>query len=216
MSELISPEQFLNDLKKVDYVKYKDIKLDYSAIIEQCELAQQNFSECWSSLVYDHTEPDIWDDAGAELFKKQQKDKEYGYTEHSTRVWKNIFKNPKLEFEWERDIIKELPFSQATSAVVLQPPGVVMPWHQDSYMYFKRIVSPELSNRLVRFLLFLKDWEMGQLLQIGNSMLTHWKAGEVAVWHPTVYHVAANVGFTNKWTCNITGVLTDSVPKPIG
>jgi hypothetical protein len=132
--------------------------------------------------------------------------RKYGYTEHNTVIWKTTARIPKLTFGWEQQIIDQLPLDHAIATVTRQDPGQILPWHEDKFFMLRRL-NPEDTRPIWRFLLMMEDWKMGHLLQIKDSMLTHWKRGDVYVWHPGAMHVAANVGFEVKWTCNITGFL---------
>lgn len=132
---------------------------------------------------------------------------QYGYTEHNTKIWKTTNSKDKLTFNWESDIIKQLPLDHAIATVTRQDPGQVLPWHIDRFFLLKKY-HPNDNRPIWRFLLFLEDWKIGHLLQVNNSICYHWKQGEVIVWHPGTEHLAANVGLETKWTCNITGFLT--------
>jgi hypothetical protein len=132
--------------------------------------------------------------------------KKYGYTEHNTIIWKTTNINPILEFDWEKTIIQQLPLTHAIATVTRQDPGQILPWHMDR-LFMLRKLYPNEKGTIWRFLLFLEDWQMGHVLQVKDTMLHHWKQGDVVVWHPGTMHVAANIGIEPKWTCNITGFL---------
>ena len=148
-------------------------------------------------------EDDGYQDA---LSKITQEYKQHGYTEYNTKIWKTTNVNPKMTFDWEQTIIDQLPLDYAIATVTRQDPGQVLPWHMDRFFMLSRLY-PNEKGTIWRFLLFLEDWKMGHVLQVKNSVLTHWKQGDVVVWHPGTMHVAANIGIEPKWTCNITGFL---------
>jgi hypothetical protein len=93
-------------------------------------------------------------------------------------------------------------------------PGTVMPWHYDKFYYMNRIVDEEQKPFLSRFLIFLEDWQSGHYLEAGRSIVTGWRAGDVIAWHPNRGHLSSNVGLTDKWTCNVTGVLKEQIRLP--
>jgi hypothetical protein len=132
---------------------------------------------------------------------------QYGYTEHNTKIWKTTETDPKLTFDWEQDILNQLPLDLGIATVTRQDPGQILPWHEDRFFMLRRL-NPDDPRPIWRFLMFLEDWKMGHILQVNNSILTHWKQGDVYVWQPGTPHVSANVGLETKWTCNITGFLT--------
>jgi hypothetical protein len=132
--------------------------------------------------------------------------RKYGYTEHNTILWKTTAREPKLTFDWEQTIIDQLPLDHAVAALTRQDPGQILPWHEDKFFMLRRLY-PEDVRPIWRFLLMMEDWKIGHILQINNSVFSHWKRGDVVVWKPSTMHLAANAGIEVKWTCNITGFL---------
>ena len=143
----------------------------------------------------------------AELTQLTTEYTRYGYTEYNTKIWKTTNSDNKLTFDWEQDILKQLPLDHAVATLTRQDPGQILPWHQDRFFFLKN-QYPEDSRPIWRFLMFMEDWKMGHVLQVGDSFLHHWHQGDVYVWQPGMHHVSANIGLETKWTCNITGFLT--------
>jgi len=143
----------------------------------------------------------------AELAKLTSEYTRYGYTEHNTKIWKTTNSDTKLTFDWENAILEQLPLDHAVATLTRQDPGQILPWHQDRFFFLKN-QYPEDTRPIWRFLLFMEDWKMGHVLQVGDTFLHHWHQGDVYVWQPGTPHVSANIGLTTKWTCNITGFLT--------
>lgn len=145
----------------------------------------------------------------AELSKLTSEYTKYGYTEHNTKIWKTTNADPKLTFNWEQSIIDQLPLANAVATLTRQDPGQILPWHVDRFFFLKN-QYPDETRPIWRFLMFMEDWKMGHVLQVKNSILSHWKRGDVVVWKPGEdgFHVSANIGLETKWTCNITGFLT--------
>jgi len=131
----------------------------------------------------------------------------YGYTAHNTKIWKTTNGPNKLEFAWEQHIIAQLPLDCAVATLTRQDPGQILPWHMDRFFFLKQ-QHPNDTRPIWRFLVFMEDWKLGHVLQVKDSILTHWKQGDIVVWHPGTDHLSANVGLAAKWTCNITGFLT--------
>jgi hypothetical protein len=145
----------------------------------------------------------------AELAKLTSEYTKYGYTEHNTKIWKTTNSDTKLTFDWEQTIIDQLPLDHAVATLTRQDPGQILPWHIDRFFFLKN-QYPEDTRPIWRFLMFMEDWKIGHILQVKDSILSHWKQGDVVVWPPGEdgFHVAANIGLETKWTCNITGFLT--------
>ena len=144
-----------------------------------------------------------------ELYLSQNLYAEFGYNEQNSKIWKTTSAKKKITFEWEQEICEQLPLDRAIATVTRQDPGQTLPWHQDKFFYL-RSLWPDDARPIWRFLVHLEDWKIGHLLQIENEIHTHWLQGDCVVWHPEAMHLAANVGLEPKWTCNVTGFLTDS------
>jgi hypothetical protein len=143
---------------------------------------------------------------GTPLFDIQNKYKEYGYTQHNTKIWKTTTAGEKITFAWEKDICDQLPLDHALPTVTRQDAGQILPWHVDRFFYLKNRF-PEDNRPVWRFLLFLSDWQIGHIIQVKDTVYCNWQQGDVIVWQPDSYHLSANVGLSTKWTCNITGFL---------
>ena len=203
----VSRTTYLNDIKSKDYVWCGNIKADWQTIQQECKQTVQNHPECWQTLV---GERESWDSLGDDLYKELEKHKESGYSSHNTRHWETTTIQPKLEMSWEKEIMDQLPLINPTSRPTLQPPGNIMPWHQDKFFYFKRN-NPGQDEFVVRYVVFQTDWQNGHLLQAGNSFISHWKTGDILLWYPDRWHLSANVGTEDKWTFNVTGILKEEI-----
>jgi hypothetical protein len=210
----VSRKNLIEYLKTVDYVRFSHIKDDWKSIIQECEQCAVDHPDyCWS-LVLDETFEE-WDSSMSQEMKKVYSyNKAYGYTSANTVSWKTTCKQPQLHMSWEQRILDQLPLIHPVSTPTLQRTGDLMPWHKDRYYYFKQNY-PSDQEYVIRFLLFPQNWQIGHFLQVGNSILSHWMAGDVVVWHPDRMHLSVNVGMNNKWTCNITGILTEEIPFDI-
>ena len=95
-----------------------------------------------------------------------------------------------------------------TIACFKQNPGNTNPWHFDAYGGVKKKgnLNNADSKKIKRYLLFLEDWDWGHIIQVGNNVLSQWKAGDIYTWNYGMYHLSANVGISPKWTCQITGL----------
>ena len=203
----VSRTTYLNSIKDKDYSWIGNIKADWSAIQQECKQTVQDHPECWQTLV---GKRDSWDKMGEGLNKELEKHKESGYNPQNTRHWETTTIQPKVEMSWEKEIMDQLPLINPTSRPTLQPPGNIMPWHQDRFFYFKRN-NPGQEEFVVRYILFQTDWHNGHLLQAGNSFISHWKAGDFLLWYPDRWHLSANVGTEDKWTFNVTGILQEEI-----
>ena len=68
----------------------------------------------------------------------------------------------------------------------------------------------------VRFLVFLQNWEPGQIFQFGNYVHTQWKKGEIVTWEwSTLPHATWNGSWTKRPALQITGTATANTWKKI-
>ena len=75
----------------------------------------------------------------------------------------------------------------------------------------ERIESKEFkyARDKTRFLVFLADWEPGQIFQFGNHIHTQWKTGEVVTWEwSTLPHATWNGSWKKRPALQITGTAT--------
>ena len=86
-------------------------------------------------------------------------------------------------------------------------PGTVLPMHQDLYVRFREIYQIKNAGDIVRAIVFLEDWQSGHYFEIDNHPVVSWSAGDTVIWHNDVPHLAANMGQTDRYTLQITGVL---------
>ncbi len=80
------------------------------------------------------------------------------------------------------------------------------------------IDNPDFGYNLhkARFLVFLEDWEPGQLFMFGTYYHTHWRAGEIVTWEwSTLPHATWNGSWRKRPALQITGDVTEKTLKVI-
>jgi|APCry1669189440_1035222.scaffolds.fasta_scaffold26482_2 hypothetical protein len=182
-----------------DFVFYGQINLPWDQVAQDLETVATDATRTHAIVQGNEYQ--------AELAKLTSEYTRYGYTEHNTKIWKTTNSDTKLTFDWENAILEQLPLDHAVATLTRQDPGQILPWHQDRFFFLKN-QYPEDPRPIWRFLMFMEDWKMGHVLQVGDTFLHHWHQGDVYVWQPGMHHVSANIGLETKWTCNITGFLT--------
>ncbi len=133
----------------------------------------------------------------------------HGYNKYNSRYTQWIDNRDDLPTDF--NTIKNLcSLKDATIACFKQEPGHTNPWHFDTYQgaVERGNLTDEERKNVKRYLLFLENWDWGHFLQVGNSVLTHWKAGDMYTWDYGMYHLSSNAGIAPKWTCQITGYPT--------
>lgn len=120
---------------------------------------------------------------------------EWGNIKDATEHYMSF--NPELKFDL-MPVLKQIKCTQFLYNFIKIPPGRMIPWHCDTYAYFvKRFnVQPDQLDRLKRAVVCMSDWDFGHALQIGNSVLGNWTAGDIYSWDHESWHGAANFGKT--------------------
>lgn len=86
-------------------------------------------------------------------------------------------------------------------------PGTYFPIHFDRYGFYSKQNNLTDLSRIRRYILFLEDAEPGHFLQVGDHMYYNWPAGLCVGWKNDEWHLAANLGFSDRYTLQITGML---------
>ena len=99
-----------------------------------------------------------------------------------------------------------------SSSIIKQPPGNTIPWHYDTHInFYKKIKDKKLNikkKEIIRYMIFLEDWDWGHFFCVGSSVIKKWKKGDIITWNPIIHHTGSNGGMRPKVTMNITGVIT--------
>jgi hypothetical protein len=90
-------------------------------------------------------------------------------------------------------------------------PGTTLPNHSDTYSRFRSIYNIKDISSVFRAVVFLEDWQSGHYFEINEDPVTEWAAGETIIWKNDVEHLAANMGMTNRYTLQITGVPDEDI-----
>ena len=90
--------------------------------------------------------------------------------------------------------------------LLVNMPGNGVPWHEDAAeSYLRRFPQVRSLNECTRLWFPVIDWCNGHAFQIGNSVLTHWSAGDVWNIPWGVPHASSNFGYNIKYTVSLTG-----------
>ncbi len=183
-----------------DYFYLGNFKADYKKIIKQVSRIEKK--KKYSVVVNSD-----------EKLKKTKEHKridsflDWGYKKEQTK-YLQIFSDeyPKL-FE---KFIKFSKLGCASSSLIKQYPGNTIPWHYDTHVTFKNKIKKDKiskNKKVVRYMVFLTDWDWGHYFCVGNNVVHQWKAGDFITWEPHIHHCGSNAGMTPKITLNITGLI---------
>ena len=143
----------------------------------------------------------------AKLHNRIQSFRDWGYKKEQTK-YVQIFSNDYPDI-FEK-FIKLSGLNFATSSLIKQYPGNIIPWHYDTHITFKNKIkkNEKLKNKkILRYMVFLTDWDWGHYFCVGNNIVHQWRAGDIITWDPLVHHCGSNAGMTPKITLNITGLV---------
>ncbi|CAB4128516.1 hypothetical protein UFOVP112_35 [uncultured Caudovirales phage] len=118
---------------------------------------------------------------------------EWGNIKEATEHYMSF--NPHLNFD-PTAIFNTINCKQYIYNFIKIPPGRLIPWHCDTYAYFvKRFdLDADIVPTVKRAVVCMTDWSFGQTIQIGDSVLSHWQAGDIYSWDHEAWHGAANFG----------------------
>ncbi len=123
----------------------------------------------------------------------------------------NITISNCFEYNFDFDtshILKEFNFLKSISlAVNLFHPGQYIPLHSDRYEKFKKFHNLPPEQSIVRLVLMLEDSALGQILQINNTVIGDWSAGQWFGWSDSEPHAFYNMSKQRRYAMQITGVI---------
>ena len=88
----------------------------------------------------------------------------------------------------------------------LYHPGMILPWHHDTYPTYMSRRGLTDADRIVRIIVFLHDPAPGHQLWIGDIFCAG-NAGSWFSWQGHQMHMAANLGQQDRYVAQITGHL---------
>lgn len=116
------------------------------------------------------------------------------------------------EPEWMAAFRHWLPMRYFSWSIYRMSPGTVLPEHRDTYLKFREIYAVPDDAVIRRYVIFLEDWQSGHYIEIDDAPVVKWIQGKGVFWNNDVPHIAANVGRTDRYTLQITGVIDGSMP----
>lgn len=132
--------------------------------------------------------------------------REIGFTqEHFTGEMYDM-RNPEPSWMQVEKLKETFPFEHLSWSFYKMTPGVILPKHVDRFVRFKKIHDCS-EKTVVRALIMLEDWKHGHYLDMDDNAIVHWKAGDYFIWTANVPHTAANIGFSDRYTLQLTGLL---------
>ena len=132
--------------------------------------------------------------------------KEWGFNEHNTKSLQITDSEFPEIFEPYK---KFTGFGDCKVVTLKQYPGQFLPWHEDTYVGFKKEFNVPNDVKVTRYSIFLEDWNWGHYFAAGNSVMHQWKQGDFLEIKSKMPHATCNAGMIPKLTMTVTGTISD-------
>jgi hypothetical protein len=86
-------------------------------------------------------------------------------------------------------------------------PGMILPYHRDKYGFYLSKHQNLTINEIQRIIVFLEDWKPGHISEVDGESHTQWNQGDWITWCGSTPHLAANLGSSDRYTLQITGII---------
>jgi len=177
-----------------EYSDWKQYTVNESSI--SAEWSNEDLKFDWIKTVQTDEVPenDAWDIFTTDQkLKLQNIQKSWGVDDSTTEHWMCF--SPELQGSLQ-EILK--PFENYTHSYNLLKldAGKMLVWHYDTYATFVKThdLSENKANNIHRSIVMLSDWDCGQVLQVGNDILSHWHKGKMYTWQSYTWHGLCNFG----------------------
>jgi hypothetical protein len=103
---------------------------------------------------------------------------------------------------------EEMGWKDVCTSYYRMMPGTILPTHSDTYNRYIELFDLKGEELMIRrAIVFLEDWRPGHYAEYMDVPYTQWQAGDTVEWQYDTPHMAANMGFTPRYTLQITGHL---------
>jgi hypothetical protein len=112
------------------------------------------------------------------------------------------------------DLGRQLDMNVITVSTIKQPPGCVVPYHNDTFFQIKQR-HPDRTEAKVRANIFMEDYRLGHFIQYTldhkHTVSANWQSGDGYIWDSDVLHLSANAGMEDKYTMQVSGFLLEEI-----
>ena len=185
--------------KTQDYIHIGRLETDFQPLLDLMK-DDKNFKEFIIASKNDEF-PD-----NSTVNEKAQAFRDWGYNEYNTSSLQITDEQFPEIFEPYK---KFAGFGECTVVALKQNPGQFLPWHQDTYVGFRKKFNVPDDVEVSRYSLFLEDWHWGHYFLCGNSVFHQWKQGDFVQMPLKMHHTTCNGGIVPKLSMTITGTVTD-------
>jgi hypothetical protein len=132
------------------------------------------------------------------------------------QIWGSRKESPDIVYVADLDkdtpdlnrIVDVFKFSEVISARVdTQKPGACVTRHLDD---FTGEIYDGAGDKIIRIFVMLEDWQPGQSMSFGNTVLTYWQKGHVTYSdYEKIPHSTGNASWNPRSILVITGVVSE-------
>lgn len=89
--------------------------------------------------------------------------------------------------------------------------GDNLPYHSDRYIKYINLFNLENRKKdIIRYIFFPENRLDGHIFEVDGKLID-WKAGDWVAWRYDTPHMAANFGYENRYTIQVTGVISEDL-----
>jgi len=102
------------------------------------------------------------------------------------------------------NVAKQFNINCPVVAINRMAPGKILPYHRDLFKTYKKRNNISDNQDILRIIVFLEDTKAGHQLWIEDQPC-YGKAGSYFGWERDTIHMAANLGWEDRYIMQITG-----------
>ena len=111
------------------------------------------------------------------------------------------------------DVAKNFDLVCPVIAINRMIPGKILPYHRDLFRTYKQRNDISNNQPIIRIIVFLEDTKAGHQLWVEDEPC-YGVAGSYFGWEQNTIHMAANLGWEDRYIMQITGCKPNIVREP--
>ena len=122
------------------------------------------------------------------------------------RTYGSMYGHPNRMPEWVLNVSKYLKLKKCGFVFYKMKTLDIMPLHVDHYKKYCDVFEVDYEQ-VFRAVVFLENWQSGHYFEIDEEAIVNWSAGDVVMWQGNIPHSASNIGISDRYTLQITGII---------
>ena len=190
--------------KSENYINWKQSRVEQSRV--ECTWDYKTLEFDWKETIQiEEVNPnDVWETSSTPLkYQLAELHQQWGIDRECVKHYMCF--SPELSQGLEKAL---LPFSNFKHSynLIKVTSGRQIAWHFDTYATFlkKHDIQGVDPSVIKRSIVMLTPWDFGHVIQVGDSVLSHWSAGDTYTWKGDAWHGVANFGKSDWIAIQIT------------